>query len=157
MIYAYFGSKEGLFEAVGEALVTWHLNEVPLDASDLPGYAARVFDRYQQHPELMRLVGWDRLERGGVGGQAPGMIETAQGKIEAIRRAQEAGLIDGHFPAPILFELMLALIELRVYTADSQDERALTERRNAVRDAVARLVEVRSPARPAGTSTRWEE
>ena len=150
MIYAYFGSKEGLFKAMGEALVAWHLNEVPLDTSDLPGYAARVFNRYQQHPELMRLVNWDRLERGGAGLRAPQMVETTQGKIDAIQQAQAAGLIGDHFPAPILFELMLALIELRLYTADTDDRQARAEREIAVRDAVARLVEVKRVALPAG-------
>lgn len=141
MIYAYFGSKDGLLEAVGGWLVAWHLEEVPLDTHDLPGYAARVFDRYQQHPELMRLVGWDRLERGGASARAPRMAGTVRDKIEAIARAQREGTIGTHFPAPILFELMLALIELPTSTADPQDDGARAERRQAVQDAVARLVE----------------
>lgn len=154
MIYTYFGSKEALFEEVGEALVAWHLNEVPLDTSDLPAYAARVFDRYQQYPELMRLVNWDRLERGSSGQRSPHLAEITQGKIDAIRQAQEAGVIDSHFPAPILFELMLALIELRLYATDLPDERVLAERKQAVHDAVARLVEVKSTSHPVGKSSQ---
>lgn len=148
MIYAYFGNKEGLFNAMGAFLIAWHLNEVPLDTADLPGYAARVFNRYQQHPELMRLVNWERLERGGAGLQVPQMAETVQAKIEAIQQAQAAGLISDHFPAPILFELMLALIELRLYTGDTDNQQTCAERESAVRDAVALLVEVKPVALP---------
>ena len=43
-IYGYFGSKDGLFEAVLDAIVARAVSEVPVDGHDLPGYAGRVFD-----------------------------------------------------------------------------------------------------------------
>nr|WP_246581255.1 TetR family transcriptional regulator [Deinococcus aestuarii] len=141
MIYTYFGSKEGLLEAVGEWLVAWHLQEVPLDTQDLPEYAARVFDRYQAHPELMRLVNWDRLERGGGGEKASRLAETVQAKVEAIAQAQREGRLGTHFPAPVLLELLLALVELPTCVADLRDEEARAARRQAIKDAVARLIE----------------
>jgi hypothetical protein len=36
----------------------------PLDFADLPGYAARLADTYAEHPDILRLVTWQRLERG---------------------------------------------------------------------------------------------
>lgn len=140
MIYTYFNSKEGLLGAVGASLVAWHLQEVPLDVHDLPEYAGRVFDRYQQHPELLRLVNWDRLEGSDGHTQSPRPSEVAESKIAAIRRAQEAGVLSAHFPAPVLFELLLSLTELRLDAADAQEDRARAVRRQAIKDAVARLI-----------------
>ncbi len=61
-IYAHFGSKEGLFDAV---LVQRHadlLATVPLTPDDLPGYAAAMYDYLTAHPEYSRLTMWKRLE-----------------------------------------------------------------------------------------------
>ena len=46
MLYAYFGNKEQLFEAVFALMVTAATDAVPFDARDLPGYAVAMFDRY---------------------------------------------------------------------------------------------------------------
>ncbi len=141
MIYAYFGSKEGLLEAVGEDLITAHLNAVPLDPDDLPEYAARVFDHYHQHPELTRLVHWDWLERGTQSMRSEKSVATVQRKIDAIAQAQAEGHVSSRFPAPLLFELMLALIELRPNVAeDEPDHGGLALRRQAIKDAMTLLV-----------------
>src|SRR6201996_9826826 len=44
LIYAYFGNKDGLFDAVFEAVVAGTVEAVPIDAEDLPGFAGRIFD-----------------------------------------------------------------------------------------------------------------
>src|SRR5882757_765301 len=62
-IYHYFGSKDGLFDAVFNQLVVRMLAEAPIDATDLPEYAGRLFDEYEKHPEVQRLATWYRLER----------------------------------------------------------------------------------------------
>ena len=140
MIYAYFGSKDGLLDMVAADLIL-HLQDVPFDTGDLPEYAARVFDRYQQHPELMRLVNWDRLERGGEHAQTEEGRKALDRKLVAVRQAQQDGVIGNYFPAQLLLELMFALIELRpTLTEDPLDEPTHTARRQAIRDAVARLI-----------------
>lgn len=63
LIYAYFGSKEGLFEAVILEQLTAIDEAVTFDASDLPGYAGRVFDYLEGDPAISRLTTWRRLER----------------------------------------------------------------------------------------------
>src|SRR3982074_434368 len=63
LIYDYFGDKEGLFDAVMDANVERIIDAVPIDATDLPGYAGRLFTYAIDHPELLRLVTWARLER----------------------------------------------------------------------------------------------
>src|ERR1700748_3080524 len=49
MIYAYFGNKDGLFDAAFAAYVQGSLDEVGFDAADLPGYAGRLFDHFETH------------------------------------------------------------------------------------------------------------
>ena len=56
LIYSYFGNKEDLFDAVFHALVVDTVEDVPIDPDDLPGYAARLFDRVQQQPYALRLA-----------------------------------------------------------------------------------------------------
>ena len=63
MIYAYFGSKDGLFDAVLEHHVLLAQDAVTFEATDLPGYAQQVFDVYRTHPHLVRLALWQALER----------------------------------------------------------------------------------------------
>lgn len=62
-IYAYFGSKEGLFEAVLEQRLTVLADAVPLVPDDLPGYAGALFDELTGDPALQRLTQWKSLER----------------------------------------------------------------------------------------------
>ena len=64
--YAYFGGKEAHFEAVFTASLEGFVNAVPIDATDLLGYAVRLYDEYLEHPEhpaLVRLATWSQLDR----------------------------------------------------------------------------------------------
>ncbi|MCC3275356.1 TetR family transcriptional regulator [Arthrobacter sp. zg-Y20] len=63
MIYAYYGSKSGLFDAtLAEALRRMAAN-VPPRPEDLAGWAGDVFDHHQRFPEVLRLSMWAQLER----------------------------------------------------------------------------------------------
>src|SRR5258708_6161979 len=67
MLYAYFGNKEQLFEAVFARMVTAATDAVPFDAADLPAYAVAMFERYRTDAPVARLSDWDRLEHGKPG------------------------------------------------------------------------------------------
>src|SRR5580693_5349757 len=47
MLYAYFGNKEQLFEAVFALMVAAAADAVPFEARDLPAYAVAMFERYR--------------------------------------------------------------------------------------------------------------
>lgn len=129
LAYSYFGGKEELFDAVQAEVVGTAF--VEFDASDLPGYAARLYDRQHEHPELARLATWHRLER-------PGRVSRSA-EIEAIREAQAAGLVATRFSAEQVLVLVLAIASMWSNTpADSSDH---VVRRRTVEDAVRRLVE----------------
>ena len=68
-IYAYFGSKEGLFAAViGDALDEL-LGIVPFPtegdrAAKIAEYVTSVATFHREHPELLRLLQWEALQFG---------------------------------------------------------------------------------------------
>jgi AcrR family transcriptional regulator len=108
LIYAYFGNKEDLFDAVFDALVVDTVHDVPIDPDDLPEYAGRLFDRNLSHPEAFRLAVWHSLERGGAALPAA-VVAANKDKIAAIAEAQAAGRISDAFPAEELMVLVTGL------------------------------------------------
>ncbi|MFF3677996.1 TetR family transcriptional regulator [Streptomyces sp. NPDC002120] len=106
LIYVYYGNKEQLFDAVLQRALETGSESVPFDVDDLPGYAGAIFDHLVERPSLMRLVLWKQLER-------PGNTDTEaasyQGKIAAVRQAQDAGRIDAGTDAADVLTLVVAL------------------------------------------------
>jgi AcrR family transcriptional regulator len=105
-IYHYFGSKDQMFDAAFDAIVSKVLAETPIDVNDLPGYAAKLAARYDQHPEILRMATWQRLERPADAAN-PLAAASIRDKIEAIRAAQETGSLTSRYPAAILLALVL--------------------------------------------------
>ncbi len=62
-IYSYFGSKDGLFDAVLTQRHQQMIDVVPFTPHDLPGYAGVVYDYLAVNPGYGRLIMWRRLER----------------------------------------------------------------------------------------------
>ncbi|MEU3985792.1 TetR family transcriptional regulator [Streptomyces sp. NPDC026672] len=62
-IYAYFGSKEALFDAVLADRMTFLADLAPFTPQDLPGYTGALFDALTAEPGLLRLTQWKALER----------------------------------------------------------------------------------------------
>ncbi len=146
MIYAYFESKDRLFDAVYDAVVVRNVADVPIDATDLPEYAARLCEQYDRYPEVARVATWDRLERDGVGVRIPAIVEAGAHKVEAIVAAQRAGLIDDRLPAAMLLELVYAMVQTRFDSIASVGEPPTLEQRRAmVKEAVTRLIRPASP------------
>jgi len=141
MIYTYYDSKDRLFDAVFDASVVRCVDDVPIDAHDLPEYAARLFDQNWTHPETIRLGVWNWLERDGEGMRIAAVAEANAHKVEAIRRAQRDGVISAHYPAPTLLELIFALSLTRPTTTNGHaDTTEASRRRQAIKDAVTDLL-----------------
>jgi AcrR family transcriptional regulator len=107
-IYAYFGSKESLFDAVYDAMVVQTMEEVPIDAYDLPGYVGRLYDRYRRHPEVLRIATWYAMER-GIDAPHPSSLRSSKAKTAKIREAQKAGAITTDFTPEDILVLILNL------------------------------------------------
>lgn len=109
-MYAYFGSKDGLFDAVFAEQLTTIVDVVPLTADDLPGYAIALYDEYIERPELIRLATWARLERQPTGDLlAPHIEDHDRPKLEAIADAQTRGVVDPGLDPSDVFALVTAI------------------------------------------------
>jgi AcrR family transcriptional regulator len=95
-IYHYFGSKEGLFDAVFDAMVAESRDDAPIDADDLAEYAGRLHDSYVRRPWVQRLANWYRLER-GADSVIEAVVRSNRSKLAAIADAQRAGRITDAF------------------------------------------------------------
>lgn len=143
-LYAYFGSKDGLFDAVIADRVDTSTDDIPFDAADLPGWAVRLYDQNLRHPELSRLIAWTRLERRPTGR----WFDSAkhEPKLAAITAAQAAGRLRAGDPADLLV-LLIGMASAwsptsNVYTATSDEPDSDHNRRRALlRESVARVVE----------------
>ncbi|MEC3982361.1 TetR/AcrR family transcriptional regulator [Amycolatopsis sp. H20-H5] len=143
MIYSYFGNKEQLFDKVFEIhVVAGTVGGVPITPEDLPGYAGRLFDHYQAHPEISRLANWHRLER-GAGAVPAAVVESQRQKLEALEKAQADGTLSARFPAKELLALVLSLSLTGIEEFEALDAAGLAVRRASVLDAVRLITETR--------------
>ena len=155
-LYAFFGSKDALFETVFAAQLDGIVNAVPIDAADLPGYAVRLYDEYLAHPELVRLATWARLERRPTGHLTADADRLDAAKLAAVAAAQRAGHVDA---ALTPFEVLTTVIALSMtwspasttFTATADDAAADHERRRTVlRTLVGRAFAPAATGTPAG-------
>ncbi|SDP66641.1 TetR/AcrR family transcriptional regulator [Lentzea jiangxiensis] len=142
-LYAYFGNKDGLFDAIFLGSLERIVNVVPIDATDLADWAVRLYDEYLDRPDLIRLATWNRLERRPTGHLVADRID--QEKLRAIADAQEAGLVRAGDP----FDVMAVVIAMsmawspvsNVYAATADEDAEVHERRrDFLRDTVRRAV-----------------
>jgi AcrR family transcriptional regulator len=127
-LYAYFGNKEGLFDAIFFGSLDRIVDVVPIDATDLADWAVRLYDEYLRRPDLIRLATWARLERRPAGH----LVETHDlrhdAKLRAIADAQAAGMAW----SPVS----------NVYAATADEPAELHEQRRALlRESVRRAME----------------
>jgi AcrR family transcriptional regulator len=110
LIYVYFSSKDKLFDAVFDTYVVQVMDEVPFTADDLSGYAGRLFDFNQAHPELLRLATWPRLERGADADSGlAAVVESYRYKLDSVAAQQQEGRIDPALSPSVLLSLVMAI------------------------------------------------
>jgi AcrR family transcriptional regulator len=143
-IYHYFGSKDGLFDAVFDAMCRDTLDAVPIDPANLPDYAGRLFDSYAKRPWVQRIATWYRLERSGSGNLMPVVLASNKAKVQAIADAQGKGILPTRFPASVLLGLVIHLSGFWTSMVPEYDvlveDGSAAARRQIVVDAVAALV-----------------
>lgn len=136
-VYAYFRSKEELYAAVAADQLQQVMDSTVLDPADLPGYVGELFDFYVEHPEMLRMAGWGRLEPSestvGFGEAGQASLRT---KLDAIERGQAAGQLDDAFePVDVLMLLvhlsMGWLMAVEFHTFDDPSDPAVLARRRA--------------------------
>ena len=144
LIYDYFGNKDQLFDAVYDALVVAFVQEVPIDTSDLAGYAGRLFDQYQACPEILRLASWDILERGGIGTHLEAVQASNQHKIAAIEEAQREGRVSDRWSAAELLALIVGMSTIWLFATPEATKLNATEisaQRRTITEAIQLFVD----------------
>ncbi|MGI5500502.1 TetR family transcriptional regulator [Lentzea sp. CA-135723] len=142
LVYSFYENKEGLFEAVYDAIAEQAVSEIPIDADNLPEYAGALYDAGLRHPEVMRFVAWYTLERAGSGQPArPVVTKSMADKAAAIEEAQRRGVVTADRTAAELLALVLSLANMwQLQGEDVRDLVPVGERRRVVVDAVRQLV-----------------
>ncbi|MGV9867534.1 TetR family transcriptional regulator [Rhodococcus koreensis] len=147
-VYAYFRGKETLYEFVSAQEMNAVAEATQLDATDLPGYAGRVFDYFEQHPERFRITSWGRLEVTPAkhpDPENPTHASTMR-KIDRIRRAQAAGQLDPSWDPLDVLAIVNQLatawmmqVEMHPFISKYARDPSSSARRAAVVAAVERL------------------
>jgi AcrR family transcriptional regulator len=146
LIYAYFGSKRELFDAVVSEHLSRLVDTVPFDAANLPEHAGGVFDFMAEHPELARLNSWHRLDPTEDGRRIPALEKTIRTRTAAVARAQKAGIVSDAIPAAELLAMIGSLASLWIVGTPewsppgATSPRTLRRHRAAVVEAARRLV-----------------
>ena len=142
-LYGYFGSKDGLFDAVIADRVDRSTDAVPFEIDDLAGWAVNLYDQNLRQPDLVRLIAWTRLERRPTGRWFDG--PQHEPKLLAIAGAQAAGRLRPGDPSDLLI-LVIAMAGAwspasGVYTATPDEPSVAHDRRRALlHDCVTRAV-----------------
>src|SRR4051794_19557090 len=122
------------------------MDSATLDPADLPTYVGELFDFYAVHPDMLRLVGWSRLEPNeALVGLGEAGAASLRAKLERLEQGQRDGVLDDAFePIDVLMLLVhlsmgwLSAIELHALE-DATDPDVLARRRAAAVLAARRL------------------
>jgi AcrR family transcriptional regulator len=144
LIYAYFGSKQELFDAaIADQLERYHA-AVPFDPSRLADFAVDMYDFFITHPELARLGVWHSLEEGQQEHPISAIAQLWRQRIRVISRAQREGSVNATIHARDLLILVFAVARAYIVTTPEVREagrRGVARQRRTVYQAVQRLVE----------------
>jgi len=141
MIYAYFNSKDGLFDAVFAAHACSFQEKINFDPDNLPAYAGRLLDGFEDDPAVMRLISWYRLER-AASAPMPAVTSANETRLERLRVAQREGRLTTRYEPTAILALVHGIAGSWATRNPEfgalQPDRAA--RRAAVVDAVTRVL-----------------
>lgn len=107
LIYIYFGSKEGLFEATLKGRLKLVYEDHPLTAAELPEYAGKTFDFAMDNPDVIRLLAWTMLDPDAR--QPSSREHSIAGKIAMLREAQSEGELTDAWSPEFLMTFVMSL------------------------------------------------
>ncbi|WP_432746811.1 TetR family transcriptional regulator [Streptomyces sp. JH002] len=141
MIYAYYGSKDQLFDAALTKAITSMAAAVPPRPDDLAAWAGDLFDYHRREPATLRITMWAQLERPQ---SASEPMDSYLAKTTAVSAAESAPLT-----AVDLLVLIYAVAQawylspvglLRSDGRDPEDPARVAAHREAVVTAVTRML-----------------
>jgi hypothetical protein len=117
------------------------MDQVDFDATDLPAYAGRLFDAFEDDPAALRLSTWYRLERpDGRGLDAVAAVNAL--RLDRLEHAQRDGVLSRRYE-PVALLVMIQSIAT-AWSATNPElgaaaPRERDHRRSTVVEAVAQL------------------
>lgn len=143
-LYAHFGDKESLFREVVAADHERYFAAATLRPDAVAEFAGAVFDLAHDHPEMVRMITWARLEGLPLEDPRPGADSLPADLIAALAEAQAAGHVNpGLDPADVLamlFAVGLAWVHLPSPHADADADPAIRAARRAAAVAAAQRI-----------------
>jgi AcrR family transcriptional regulator len=140
-LYAHFADKAALFQAVLDANAAEFHAAVALDPADVAAFVGAVFDHAHEHPDILRMLTWARLE--GIDYDLPDGAEP-DAKLAAVRRAQDLGHIDASWAPeellPILFGIAQAWVQAPLVAHRNAAETPLSAHRASAVEAARRVL-----------------
>ncbi|MFF2520734.1 TetR family transcriptional regulator [Streptomyces liangshanensis] len=142
-LYAYFATKDELFDAVCAGVIRSTAEEAQLSADDVPGFAGRLFDIYIDDPDIVRL--YDRISMDGKPDFRSRGSDVYGTKTAELRRGQRTGAIDPAWDPAALLSMILGLVrtmasEHHVLIPGTPGRPTPEERRAAVIQATRKLI-----------------
>jgi AcrR family transcriptional regulator len=107
LIYIYFDSKEGLFDATLRARLGLIAEENPLTPEDLAEFAGKTFDFVMANPDVIRLTAWTKLDPDTPDPSTRG--DKVGAKVAALRAAQKKGELTKAWDAEFLMTFVMSL------------------------------------------------
>jgi TetR/AcrR family transcriptional regulator len=115
LLHHHFGVKEDLWTAVRERgfkAVLVAMRPLISSAVKDPEFPVVLFESYfdtlLEHPDYVRLLGWNYVLEPGGGRGAPGQAAPL---LEILKRLQDAGKINKKIPPPVILSLVWSLAE----------------------------------------------
>jgi AcrR family transcriptional regulator len=146
-IYAYYGSKRKLFEAVVSEHVARFIHDVPFDAYDMPTWAGGMFDFFVEHPHVHHIGAWHSLEPEEPKHRIPIIEQAIKERAREIKRAQDEGKVSSALPPAELLAVANAIARTWIAGPPERNPKRgvgkaeLARRRAAVVHAVQLLVQ----------------
>lgn len=149
-LYAYFGDKRALWEAVLTAELDRLAAAVRLTGAgldDLGEFAGATFDFHAAHPQLARLLQWEGLVGGEPAAAEPRGAHYRE-KVERFAEAQRAGVLDPSLDAGHVVFALIALaawwqtvpqLAAMITGADADDRQERARRRAFVVELARRM------------------
>jgi AcrR family transcriptional regulator len=146
-IYAHFGDKRALFDAVLTRELGRLSEDLSVDAADVAGSVGRFFDYQRAHPEHVRLLLWEALEFGTepVPGEA-GRGSAYRERFATLAAAQRDGLAAPGLGAAGLWMVLAGMVNWPLILPQltrmllGEDEDALERQRDLVMECARRIL-----------------
>jgi AcrR family transcriptional regulator len=114
MIYYFFGSKEGLLEAVLSEIFNRRKAELPSTYDSVAELLTAYFDGYAEDSQRVRLLQWEALQTPLPEGVSrltnfKDRREVVRERIAAIAELQQRGVVPDRFDPKLLYLMFVAL------------------------------------------------